>query len=283
MQFGPASIASAIHSRVEVTRPQFAVATMTIRPSVWLFNPQETAQIVIPGEGADAMLCKVRTDGTDTGTKISGRTVSIFPRGSNYKVMWKKEAPATFFSLGDSLCTRIRNDLALRENELSPQLAVIDPIIWHLGREVRRTLISRIPSTAYLDSIAVVLCQHTLGTYIEQEEVSRSIGALPMYKLRRVVEFIEENLCQNITFRDIAEHVHVSPFHFARVFKLTTGKTPRRFVTERRIHIAKKRLAETDEPIANVAYELGFRSQSHFTSVFSKYVGVTPKAYRRPK
>ena len=136
------------------------------------------------------------------------------------------------------------------------------------------------PAVEYLESLAVVLCQDTVGTYTQREEAVSSIGALPMYKLKRVIEFIENNLAENITFREMAAQVHAS---FARAFKLTAGTTPNRFLTEERMQAAMKRLAQTDETIAAIALQLGFRSQSHFTEVFRKYVGVTPKAYRGPR
>lgn len=281
MQIGPAlASAAAVKGCVEVSRRQFAAATMTVAPSEWHLHSRDDAQIIIPGDGAAALICHASSDGDGAGIKISGRTVSILPPGTHCTVTWHREAPLTTFSLAESLCARIRADMALRSKALSAQLAAVDPVIWHLGREVRRTLLSPgSPTGIYLESLAVVLCQHTLGTYT-RNEVGGAIGALPMYKLKRVIEFIEHNLSEPITFRDIAAHVHVSPFHFSRAFKLATGKTPHHFVTEKRIEAAKKFLVETDESIACIAYQVGFRSQSHFTSVFCKYVGVTPKACR---
>ena len=283
MQLGFASVAAKVHGKVEVSRRQFTATTMTVTPSELFLNSQSTAQIVIPGDGAEAFIYHTTEQGEMAETKISGRTISILPPDTCCRVMWQREAALTTFSLADDLCLQIRRDLALRNKVLCAQLAVIDPILWHLGREVRRMLLaSSSPTGMYLDSLAVVLCQHTLGTYTQREVPVGAIGALPMYKLRRVIEFIENNLSEDITFRDIAAHVNVSPFHFARVFKLSTGTTPHRFLTEKRMKVAQQRLIETDDAIASIAYQLGFRSQSHFTSVFSKYTGVTPKAYRKP-
>jgi AraC family transcriptional regulator len=79
----------------------------------------------------------------------------------------------------------------------------------------------------------------------------------------------------------IAAAVGLSPFHFARMYKQATGEAPHAYVTRVRIDQAKQLLAETSMPLMGVARQVGFRTQAHFTGVFRKLTGTTPRAFRR--
>jgi AraC-like DNA-binding protein len=105
-------------------------------------------------------------------------------------------------------------------------------------------------------------------------------GGLPRYKLRRAVEFVDANLHQVIHLKDMARVADVSPFHFHRQFKKTTGSTPHQFIVQRRIEQAKVLLAQSNLPIIDVAVRVGFVDQSHFTTTFRKLTSMTPRMYR---
>ena len=72
----------------------------------------------------------------------------------------------------------------------------------------------------------------------------------------------------------------MSPFHFARMFKQSTEQSPHLYILLQRIKRAKELLASTDLPITEVAADVGFRTQGHFTGVFHRYTGFTPKVFR---
>ena len=127
--------------------------------------------------------------------------------------------------------------------------------------------------------MTVVLTRYPLSTYVTAV-LSLESGGLPRFKLRRAIEYIHEHLAGDISFRDVAAHVRMSAYHFARMFKQSTGMSPHNYIVQCRIERAKSLLAEARLPISDVAFEVGYRSQSHFTTCFSRVTGVTPGAFR---
>ncbi len=105
-------------------------------------------------------------------------------------------------------------------------------------------------------------------------------GGLSPYKLRQVTDFIADNLSCNLSLAEMANLLQMGPCHFARAFKESTGLSPHQYVLRRRVERALQMLKETRVNLADIAYDLGFSSQGHFTTVFSKIVGVSPSSYR---
>lgn len=100
-------------------------------------------------------------------------------------------------------------------------------------------------------------------------------------RLARVIDYIDGNLQSEIALKDLAEVAQFSPFHFSRVFKRATGESPYQFVSSRRLERAMRLLEEGELPLAQLALCCGFSSQAHFTSAFSKAIGISPGRYRR--
>ncbi|PYM37164.1 MAG: hypothetical protein DME17_08235 [Candidatus Rokuibacteriota bacterium] len=107
------------------------------------------------------------------------------------------------------------------------------------------------------------------------------VGGLPVCRLRRVTQYIQDNLQRELRLAELSELVHMSPFHFARLFKRSTGASPHRFLVRRRIEQAAALLAAQPLPIGEIARSVGFRTPSHFTTTFRRVTGITPTAYRR--
>ena len=104
---------------------------------------------------------------------------------------------------------------------------------------------------------------------------------LPPHRLRKAIEFIDSNLHTDLSLEDIAQTVAMSPYHFAHLFKQTTGDSPHQYVMLLRLEHAKSLLRCTELPITEVAHRVGYASISHFASVFHRSTGLTPRQYRR--
>ena len=111
-------------------------------------------------------------------------------------------------------------------------------------------------------------------------QTHETTGTLPGSRLRRVTEYIEANLDKDLTLAELAAVVYMSRFHFARLFKYSTGVPPHRFVVRQRIVRARACLATQGLSVAQISRLVGFRTPSHFTTVFRRTLGLTPGAYR---
>ena len=99
--------------------------------------------------------------------------------------------------------------------------------------------------------------------------------------INRVFVYIEENLGEALDLATLAGVACVSRFHFARMFRLTTGCSPMTYVLRRRIGRACEQIATGPRRISDIAADLGFCDQSHFTRIFRRITGTTPGRYAR--
>jgi AraC family transcriptional regulator len=156
----------------------------------------------------------------------------------------------------------------------------------HLENLARR-LLSEIrtedfASRLYVESLTNELVVHLLRRYSTARKLDDAPSRkLPRYKLARATEFIDDHLRENLTLEEISQSLSMSPFHFAHVFKQTAGLTPHQYVTQRRIELAKSLLRETELSITQIAHQIGYSNQSHFSVVFHQSTGQTPREYRR--
>jgi AraC family transcriptional regulator len=98
-----------------------------------------------------------------------------------------------------------------------------------------------------------------------------------------VTAFVEGAYTRDVTLAELAEVAGMSQYHFARLFKASTGLAPHQYVVRRRIEEARRLLERADVPVAQVGFEVGYESQGYFTTLFKREVGVTPAAYRRER
>src|SRR5262249_6722093 len=123
-----------------------------------------------------------------------------------------------------------------------------------------------------------------LGTVVHVPEAGPGTASapcgLPPYQLRHVTEFIYAHIGQPINLTQLAAIASLSPFHFHREFKRSTGLTPGKYIFQLRMGGAERLLSESALPLAQVALQVGFADQSHFTVAFRRATSITPRAYR---
>ncbi len=99
--------------------------------------------------------------------------------------------------------------------------------------------------------------------------------------VRAAKSYILKHLADPMTLEQVAAHAHVSPFHFCKIFKRSTGTTFTDFVNRARVERARRMLMHPNARITNVAYDAGFQSLSHFNRSFRKIAGETPSQFRQ--
>jgi AraC family transcriptional regulator len=130
-----------------------------------------------------------------------------------------------------------------------------------------------------VDQIVIHLLRHYSNAK-RAEELELSRVGLVDRRIRRAVELMHTHLGQDLPLEEIAAAAHLSPFHFARLFKKTTGTTPHVYLATLRTSQAKILLAETDLSITEVSSRTGYTSPSHFTKAFRQATGLTPREFR---
>ncbi|WJK43247.1 AraC family transcriptional regulator [Solwaraspora sp. WMMA2056] len=97
----------------------------------------------------------------------------------------------------------------------------------------------------------------------------------------RVIEYMRDNLGEQLTVDDMARAALFSKFHFSRSFQRLTGVSPGRFLSALRLQRAKHLLLSTSLKVADISIQVGYASVGTFSSRFSRSVGLSPTAYRR--
>ena len=161
-------------------------------------------------------------------------------------------------------------------------LGIRDPQIEFIILALKAELDAGYPSgRLYGDALATGLAARLLGRYSARIPAAQNHNTnLPAYKLRRVTEYINDNLTENLTLAELAAVALMNPHSFSRAFKQTTGTPPHRYVSNCRVERAKALLADDAVPLVEVGLSVGFQTQSHFTTLFHRLTGVTPKAFR---
>ncbi len=104
---------------------------------------------------------------------------------------------------------------------------------------------------------------------------------LAPWRIKRAVDFIEKNLANPLHLAEIARAAGLSPMHFAAGFRSATGSSPHAYVRDRRIQCAKAKLMSDPSCIEEIALDVGFRSATHFITVFRQITGHPPARWRR--
>lgn len=165
--------------------------------------------------------------------------------------------------------------------EILNQFVVHDLQIQHIGLALKAELESGGSSgRLFAESLATALASRLLRRYSTSElRIQQAETGLSRQQLRLIIDYINDNLNQDLRLAEIAAVVGISQSHFTRQFKRSQGITPYQYVIQCRIERAKLLLRQGDLTIRQVATLVGFADQSHLTYHFKRILGVTPKQF----
>lgn len=206
----------------------------------------------------------------------------VAPQGSNVPAArWRGERRIVVTELAPALLRSVADSLNVPSFEIRPDQAIRDPRISHLLFALSEELLGGNTSgRAYVDSVAWALATRLLQGYAAVHPGRPHRGGMARAVLKRVMEFMEENLAEDLGLARLASISGLSEDHFARAFRESAGVPPHRYLLQRRLARAQELLASSELPIADIALQLGFADQSHLTNLFRRHVGSTPGQVR---
>ncbi len=233
-----------------------------------------------------------RLDGQLREERVHRGEVAIIPKGRAWEWGFKGETESDLLPL----CLE---DAFLRETarsvdvdpegvEILPILGLRDPRIGQIGLLLKEEIEAEglLGGRLYAESLATALAitlirdHSSLGRKAARKAARDRAGGLSRRTLKDVIDYIGDNLQKDLTLAEMAGVAHMSPYHFSRLFKESTGLTPHRYVIQRRVQRARELLRSSALPIAEIAFLCGFANQSHLNRHFKRLLGVSPKALR---
>lgn len=263
-----------------VVWPGLLVERHRLKPLVF---PESTAETHLIAMHLRPARLEWLLDGHARTRRVRRGSLDLIPRGTLFEVYSPDETEFLLLALDACVVERAAGEACAAERGvLVVQLGIRDPQIEHIIFALKAELDAGCPSgRLYGEALATGLAARLLGKYAARVPAAHNHNTiLPAYKLRRVTEYINDNLTENLTLAELAAVASMNPHSFSRAFKQTTGTPPHRYVSNCRVERAKALLADDELPLVEVGLSVGFQNQSHFTTLFHRLTGVTPKAFR---
>ena len=143
-------------------------------------------------------------------------------------------------------------------------------LVKNIGQNLRRPFCDKVESRG----IIFILFSRFLKLATPRNEVEDS-------RIERALTYIRRHVGEAIDVDSLAGMAYMTRDHFTRLFKRTTGHTPKAYILNRKLETAELLLVTTDNPIKQIALDLGFDDNSYFTKTFKRFAGITPQEYRQ--
>jgi AraC family transcriptional regulator len=175
-------------------------------------------------------------------------------------------------------CDGTRGDVELRRVG-----KLVDARLGALAAAVNAERVAGFPSgRLFLDSVEQALAVALVNGYaVRHRSVQTHRGGLGSARLRRIKEFVDAKIEDELTLCEMAQAVELSTAYFSRMFRKSTGESPHQFLLRQRLERAKMMLRSADGRVLDVAVACGFKSQQHFAQAFRHVCGVSPTEYRQ--
>jgi AraC family transcriptional regulator len=234
----------------------------------------------------------VRRTGDGLYQEAAPKTGAIWlsPAGVGKSVAITAPIPKTLhMQLPLELFDRLEDDFNLTGaesvNSIRQAAGITDGVINQVGHSILAELKNETSaSRVYVETASLMLAARLVQKHCEGGEgtaVDHGGHGLDEVRLRRVLDYIGDNLSEEIALDKLAATAGYSAFHFARKFTLAMGISPGRYISQRRLENAMKELTAGSLPLVEIALNAQFSSQASFTRAFHRVTGTTPKEYRR--
>ena len=158
-----------------------------------------------------------------------------------------------------------------------------DPVVAQMAFALLDAMDAGAPDL-YAQSASQWMAMHLLSahsSWLEIHQDRRCPGVISDKRLARVIEYMSAHFAEALSLDNLASEASVSKFHFARLFRLSTGTTPHEYLIQLRMQAARSLLRTTDLQISEISRKCGFTSVCHFVIAFKTRNGVSPNNFRR--
>ncbi len=173
--------------------------------------------------------------------------------------------------------------------ELIDPMCAYDRTLERIGQDVLAEMpgsqpLTRLRIDALGQDLAIQLLRHH-SNLADTAALSREPGkgGLAPWQVKRVTEYLEDHLADDVSLGDLSHLLDLSTFHLCRAFKQSTGLPPHRWRQQRRMERARELLEDTDLPVTEIAASVSYDDPGQFATAFRKVVGVSPSQYRRER
>jgi AraC family transcriptional regulator len=248
------------------------------------FCAQQT-EITFAIEGARSGRVHRRGDSRPQSSTARTGTVWLCPPGvREEEIVLTEDIPLVFHLYLPDCAPEEDGGAALRRLAYAADVddELIRQICFRIASELREESSG---GSLLVEQLAIALGTHLRSRYCDAYDgfvpLERHGPALDHRRLRRVIDYVEAHLFENLSVSELADVACLSRSHFARAFKAALGQAPSDYIGAKRLESAKSMLMDETKSLAEVAQICCFSSQAAFTRAFKNYTGQAPGAYRR--
>ena len=208
-----------------------------------------------------------------SGLVETGNLVELLSHGDKEELQWEGDYNALEIEFAPAFIDHLLEKENFRFRE---EHNVHDPLLKDIVIKLYEGAQSGQLEKLYAESLAIACAIHLGTTYpLTSKKVFAPKGKLSSHQLKCVIDLVHSSIHHAITLEDLAGSIHLSVFHFSRLFKNTVGVSPYQFVLRQKIEYAQT-LIKRKQSIGDIAYTLGFTDSAHFCNAFKKFTGVSP-------
>ena len=248
------------------------------------WNPQPVILVTLRGTAQ----LQLRSGTRRLAFASAAEQVSVFGSGFEMDALeWKADQAVRCvieLSQLESPCSGDYDKHRLNLN-LRHEINVADAQIAILASAMRTEIEAGCPSgRIYAESLSLALAARLSSQYSARGNQAQDVTVrLAPTQLVRVKDYVREHIGEDIGVSTLAAVAGLSPYHFSRLFKAAVGMTPHQYLLHERAGKGLTLLEQTTLAISDIALSLGFASQSHFSEIFRKIYGASPKAVARKR
>jgi AraC family transcriptional regulator len=249
-------------------------------PSGLFDSPLDTRHVLCLHEGQPVPVSYRSQGHQRQGVRLHGQ-FCVVPAGSSTRWIVSKPARSLLLRLMPSLLRESADTMGLGpyDADLAPSIHIRDPQVERIGWMMRAEDHDAYPGgRLFSDSLASALAARLLAMQSRRSASAVRPGrALPAWRLRRVLEYIEAHLDQDLSLAELASVAGFSLSHFKPLFKQAAGMPVHRFVLERRVERARNLLLQGGRSVSEIALDAGFAHPSHMARCMRRLLGVSPR------